>query len=258
MSTGVMDLALIDPAPRNANVMDARTLALLTEALTESRKRGEDMRQPLLVRPKADGKRYEVVDGHHRLEAARAAGYTQVTVVSVDMTDEEAARAAVTMNKLRGELDLGVVGEIFAGLADDGVDPALLAATGFTEEEVDALIRAATDPPDDELPPEMDPAPKRADDELGKTWELEVQFADRKDRDRVRRVARKLGEGDPATGLLRLVELEGDGDDLAALLEVAAPLADWAAGQDEACELAERVQRVISRARRRDDGEEQG
>ena len=55
MSTGVMDLALIDPAPRNANVMDARTLALLTEALADARKRGEDMRQPLLVRPKADG-----------------------------------------------------------------------------------------------------------------------------------------------------------------------------------------------------------
>lgn len=247
----VLALDLIDPAPRNANVMDATMLAVLTAALKEAHARGEDLRQPILVRPKADGVRHEIVDGHHRVAAAQAAGFDTVPVVIRQMTDDEAARTAIAMNKIRGELNLGVVGEIFADLAGQGVMPEELATTGFSADEVDSLIRAALEHPDDELPPDMEgQASKPKPGAAPETWELEVSFADRKDRDRVRRTARKLGGGDPATGLLRLVEAEqgeGDLEQLLAAAELTCSASATANAGDYEGLHVEELRRVVSR-----------
>jgi ParB-like chromosome segregation protein Spo0J len=240
MTTIALDL--LDPATRNANRMDDELMRQLVENMSSDP--GATL-QPVLLRPK-DGGRFEIVDGHHRVAAARLAGWKAIDTVVRDMTDEQAARTAIAMNRIRGELDLAIVGDIFAVLSDTGVDPALLAATGFSPEEVDSLIEAATSHPDDEEHPvaierggQAEPAEER------ETWELEVSFADRKDRDRVRRVAKKLGAGEPAAGLLRLVEAEEGEGDLEELLEAAQ--ATCGADPDKQAAVLKNLQRAINR-----------
>lgn len=245
MTTTSIPLSHVDSAPRNANVMDKAMLALLTNNMKERMELGDtNVLQPILVRPKERAEveadqRYEIVDGHHRAEAAREAGYFYIGAVVRDMSDEEAARVAIGMNRIRGELDLSIVGDIFADMADDGIDPKLFEQCGFSIAEIDALIASATDHPDEELPPEMEPRaePKAPVDENGMRWDLEVVFAERAQRDRVRRVAKKLGQGDLAAGLLRLADAEDGESELDVLLD-AAMLALATRGDSEALPVA--------------------
>lgn len=60
--------------------------------------------QPLLVRPKKDGK-YELVAGERRYKAAREAGLTEVPVVVRELTDFEALQVALIENLHRGALN---------------------------------------------------------------------------------------------------------------------------------------------------------
>src|SRR5258706_12840082 len=55
--------------------------------------------QPLLVRPK--GAKYQLVCGHRRLAAARAAGLEQVPVFAREMDDESALAAQIVENLQR-------------------------------------------------------------------------------------------------------------------------------------------------------------
>jgi ParB/RepB/Spo0J family partition protein len=191
---------LLRPAPRNANHMTDERYAALREGI-----RAEGFLQPLLVRPDPNGPGAEIVDGHHRARAAQEAGLESVPVVMVDCTDEEAARLAIGLNRRRGDLNLSEVSSIFADLLGDGVDPQLLAATGFSPEEVDVLVSAAAEVAD-EVPPSMDPAPEPADGPT-KPWEITLEFADRREYDRARRGLRKAaGKGQElSAGLMRLL-----------------------------------------------------
>lgn len=241
--TEEIPLDQLHPALRNANVMDADKLVALVEAFKEAREKGRPIDQPILARPRYNNPAesgYEIVDGHHRVEAARRAGYDRLPTIWRVMTDEEAARVAIALNRIRGELDLSIVGEIFAELSEEGVDPALLSGCGFSQAEVDSLIESATHHPDeDELPPEMEGKPEKKTPEDREVWEFNVVFAARKDRDRVRRSARKLGAGDHATGLVRLVEMEEGEGELDLILEAA--LVVLAARADsEAAKIAQR------------------
>jgi len=202
-------------APRNANRMDAARFAALQGTIAR-----EGFLQPIVARalPSHD---YEIVDGHHRVEAVRSLNatrkndapvvycYTELPAVVVDCTDEEAARLAVAMNRLRGELDLSEVGAIFTDLIDAGVDPELLKATGFSADQLDDLIASATAELEESLPAAVD-APEPAEDSPPKVWALELLFGDRKAYERCRRALRRAaGKGEElAVGLLRLVDGE--------------------------------------------------
>jgi hypothetical protein len=112
------------------------------------------------------------------------------------------------MHRLRGELDLSIVADVFGELIDQGVDPELLVATGFSQEEVDALVHAAQDASADILPESIDePTDAASDGGSAKPYVLEVEFGDRESYQRARKgLRRAAGKGNElSTGLLRLL-----------------------------------------------------
>ncbi len=76
------------------------------EALTELASSIEQhgILQPILVRPKAHNKNYEIVAGERRWRAAKKAGLNEVPVFIKEMTDEEVMAAALIENIQREDL----------------------------------------------------------------------------------------------------------------------------------------------------------
>jgi ParB family chromosome partitioning protein len=72
--------------------------------------------QPLLVRQK--GKGFEVIAGERRLRAATAAELTEVPVIILDITDQEALEIALIENLQRDDLNLMEEAEGYKELAD--------------------------------------------------------------------------------------------------------------------------------------------
>jgi ParB/RepB/Spo0J family partition protein len=99
----------IDPSPDNPRLAFGGGLGDLTE-LTESI-RAQGVLQHLVVCP-GPGGRYQLVFGHRRLEAAKAAGLTEVPVEIRDYDD--AARLAAMCGENEGREDLTPLQEAFA------------------------------------------------------------------------------------------------------------------------------------------------
>lgn len=193
--------ALRDPTV-NPNVMDAERYRMLVEAICT-----HGFLAPVLVRV-LDDSAFEIIDGVHRCRAAREAGLTVVPHIPIRCDARTAAALRIAMNRLRGELDLGIIGRMLAEMVGVGIPPEALSSTGFSTDEVQALLAASaagTDmspggapPPENELP--IDDAPG--------TFPLTVEFASRADLTRARRGLRKAAGkgGNLAQGLLRLLD----------------------------------------------------
>lgn len=72
----------------------------MMEMIDSVRERG--VLNPILVRPASDG--YEIVSGHRRTFAARAAGLTQIPALVRDLDDDEATILMIDSNLQRDEL----------------------------------------------------------------------------------------------------------------------------------------------------------
>jgi hypothetical protein len=188
----------LKPAPQNANRMEPARFEHLRQALER-----DGFLQPVLVR--RDGAQYEIVDGHHRVEAARALGLASVPAVITDVDANTAARLAIAMNRLRGDLDLTTVGQVFADLIDAGVDPLLLEGTGFTKDELNDLLEMAEQDADDVMtsitPPDTEASPTSG------TFVLEVEFDAQADLVRAKKaLKRAAGKGNSlGAGLLAVL-----------------------------------------------------
>lgn len=101
-------------APDRHNVRG--DLGDLTELVESIRAKG--VLQPLLARPHA-GHGLDLVCGHRRLAAARAAGLTEVPVVVRDMSDQEALEAQLTENLQRADVHPLDEAEGYARLSDE-------------------------------------------------------------------------------------------------------------------------------------------
>lgn len=88
---------LIPFANHPFKVLDDENMAELVDSIRE---RG--ILSPVVVRPK--GNLYELISGHRRTHAARAAGLTEIPVVVRDMSDEEATILMVDANIQREEI----------------------------------------------------------------------------------------------------------------------------------------------------------
>jgi ParB/RepB/Spo0J family partition protein len=106
-----------------------------------------DFSAPILVRPYQDKKnkkiRYQVVDGEHRLAAAIREGIKKIPVVVRDLTDAQAMKQTVRMNKIRGTLNHDKFNKLVDKLIDSGdmlLDDAPF-ELGFAEQEEFLLIR---------------------------------------------------------------------------------------------------------------------
>lgn len=157
-----------------------------------------------------DGPTWEVVDGVHRVRACLRAGLTEVQAVCTDLDETGARVLQVSMNKLRGELNLTAVAETVRELVDAGMAMPDLQLIGYSDDELRAMLDATkttteedilADSPGglfDDLEPEEPAKPK--------PYILELTFATAADLRRVKRTLKKAGSGDHAAGLLRLID----------------------------------------------------
>lgn len=95
-------LSQLHAHPLNSNVMEERLLAKLTEHVVRSGRY-----PPVIVRrlPDEEDERFQILDGHHRVEAVRRAGLNAVRCVIWDVDDEQALLLLATLNRLQGQDD---------------------------------------------------------------------------------------------------------------------------------------------------------
>lgn len=89
---------LIDPSPIRDRIDVSENLQELKRSLAE-----EGQQIPILVRPKDDGARFEIVTGRRRLQATREIGRDQIQAFVRRMNDEEAFIAQGVENNARLE-----------------------------------------------------------------------------------------------------------------------------------------------------------
>ena len=188
--------------PSNPNRMEPNDYAMLRAAIGRV-----GFLQPILVR--ADGAQFRIVDGHHRARAAKEVGLERVTAVIWDGTEEMRRALQIGMNRMRGELDLGIVAQELAALADLGWNADDLVVTGFTGSELDALLEAARQTDEDIMDEgvgklRLDP---EENDEEVRAFTLELSFASAEELKAARRALKKAAkQGEQlADGLLRII-----------------------------------------------------
>ncbi len=94
-----MPLARLHAHPANANLMGEERLASLARNIAR-----EGRYPPLIVRPAPDQPGdYQLLDGHQRIEALRALGYTEATCYVWPCDDETALLLLATLNRLEGD-----------------------------------------------------------------------------------------------------------------------------------------------------------
>jgi len=143
-----MDISLIKPYQKNAKKHDKKQIKQVADSIKEF-----GFNQPLVV-----DKDNTVIVGHGRLEAAKLLRLTDVPVITVDLTEEQAKAYRLADNKLNeSEWDMGLAIEELKGLSDE-----MFELTGFDK---DLLIEP--DEKDDEIPENAPPVAK-----LGDIWAL--------------------------------------------------------------------------------------
>ena len=128
----------------NPNRMDKEKFRALVEAIKRY-----GFVQPLLVRRRGDF--YEVVDGAHRLRAAKEAGLTTLECVVVECDEEEAKLRTLMMNRLRGRFEPFALARLCAEFDDTSLKRYL----AFSEEELRGLASLLEEP--DEVKLEVNP-----------------------------------------------------------------------------------------------------
>jgi ParB-like chromosome segregation protein Spo0J len=200
--------ALIAPAPLNANVMSP---AKYRELVTSIRRIG--FVDPVVIHQLNIGDPivFETIDGHHRLRAAVEVGLPLVPAL-VLQPGEDRRLVALALNRLRGETDLTQAGLVIAELLEDGLDPASLSISGFTERELDQLVAAVSQDADDvELDDLGDvEVPTEVGAPVARPFLLELTFQSKAELAEAKKILRKAaGKGvDLAEGLLRLGRAE--------------------------------------------------
>ncbi len=104
---------LIDPNKWNPNVMTAEAIGKLKRVVEDE---GLGILAHISVRPK--GKRYELLDGEHRLAVYKDLGLEEVDAVVADLDDDHARMAGLILNELRGQPQLGLLSAELKGLAE--------------------------------------------------------------------------------------------------------------------------------------------
>jgi ParB-like chromosome segregation protein Spo0J len=195
-------LARIELAETNPNSMDPEKYTLLVRAISEV-----GFVQPVLVRPVRD--RFKLIDGEHRVRAARELGmeYVPCVIGTGDLVnDEQAAVTQIAMGRLRGDLDLAAVGRTMEGLLSSGWSMPELTLTGFSEDEIADLLEAARSATEDVLAGSDTTLPDTSDIPL-RPFVLEITFASRAEYTKARKgLKRAAGSGgELSDGLLKLL-----------------------------------------------------
>lgn len=196
----VVPLSELRDAERNPNVMDQQKFDLLKQVIARA-----GFTQPICVRA-FDSSQWEIIDGHHRVQAARELGMTQVPAVTVVCSEAEGEVLRAAMNRLRGEVDLNVMANIVRDLHDGGWRLEDMVLTGFSMDEVNDLLSAsAASTADVILDQPVDTSSGDPEEEPSPRFLLEVEFLSRADMAKAKRQLRKIGKGDLAAGVMALL-----------------------------------------------------
>jgi DNA modification methylase len=127
----VVPLERLHPDPANPRRIDASELDALERSLRQF-----GFVEPVVAR-RADG---TVIGGHQRLVAARRLGYTEVPVIWVDLSLEQARLLGLALNRISGDWDEALLARLLSELADT---PELdISLSGFGDEEIGELLRS--------------------------------------------------------------------------------------------------------------------
>jgi len=189
----------LKPNSSNPNVMQADAYAQLRANIETY-----GFLQPVLVNAALD-----VLDGHHRLEVAKELGMDAVPCVLYEGPDSTAPLVGLSMNKIRGEIDMSEVAKIFDSLVEKLTDEELT-TSGYTSEEIDAMLEAAKASTMDEdaaLEGATRGSAETPEEEVDRPAILELTFTSTDAMRRAKRALRKAaGKGVPlGDGLLRLL-----------------------------------------------------
>jgi ParB-like chromosome segregation protein Spo0J len=142
---GIDDL---QESPWSPNREDRETLDALKASIRQN-----GLVVPLVVR-EADN---SIIGGHHRLYAIRelmGEGWelpgNTIPVVYVDVSEEQAKRLNLALNRITGEADPHKLGALLKELQALSANEELL-ATGYTSQEIDDLIELVETSPEDLL-----------------------------------------------------------------------------------------------------------
>jgi hypothetical protein len=87
---------------------------------------------------------YELIDGEHRLRAAKELGYTEVPIWNLgDISDAVAKQLTIVLNETRGSSDPGKLGELLMDLLETELPADLLEVLPFPEERFAELTKLA-------------------------------------------------------------------------------------------------------------------
>ncbi len=177
---------------KNPNKMTPEEFALLVEAIRASDDGSGIALQPILAAPLQHGG-WEVVDGAHRVAAAKEIGWTHITAVVREMTAQQISAYRLMMNRNRGRIDLGIASAIVTALHFDGWSAADMIVTGFSADEITDLVHSQVDG-DAERQLVADAGATRVEDDepaSAKPFVLEIAFASRADYTLAKRKLRK-------------------------------------------------------------------
>ncbi len=208
-TTASVDLSDVREPARNPNHMSADDFESLRLVIRE-----KGFFQPPLLRraplTDANGKTttWEIVDGVHRVRASLLEGLDRLDCVCTDMDARTARVLQVTMNRLRGELNLTAVAETVRELVEADIPIPELALMGYREDELKAMLDATRGVDEEEVLASSGGVFDDVDDEkpTPKPYILELTFSTSAELRKVKRTLKKAGSGDHAAGLLRLIE----------------------------------------------------
>jgi ParB/RepB/Spo0J family partition protein len=108
-----LDITKVKPNEWNPNTQTESVFNALTENIQEI-----GMTEPIMVKPEEDGT-FLLVSGHHRWEACKVLGHTEIPAYVMEDFDEDAAKfQTVRMNMLKGKLDPVKFTKLFDDMAD--------------------------------------------------------------------------------------------------------------------------------------------
>lgn len=194
-----------DTEEANPNRMDAEQFDQLVSMI-----KANGFLQPLLARKSGRGK-YTVIDGHHRLRAAREAGVLgELPVVVVAKADDHRALAmGIGMNRARGELDIALAVETLRRVheATEWTADELSVLSGFTADEITSLVLEADSNVVDLGDVAAGASTEDASEAAPRPYVLEITFSDRDKYKLARRKLRRAaGAGnDLSVGLLSVL-----------------------------------------------------
>lgn len=140
-----IELSRLHAHPHNSNVMPEPWLEKLVEHL-----RSTQRYPPVIVRPL--GGDYQILDGHHRVEALRRLEVAAVRCVVWEVDDEQALLLLATLNRLQGSDDPRKRGALIAQLSQNRTLGALEKLLPERREQLRKLVDVAATLPMPRVP----------------------------------------------------------------------------------------------------------